>query len=1316
MDFPHRETYVKKCLALGLVAVFLIFCIAYSAQAAKINSCENGECVPALIDKLEELGTLYQNECLPKNVKDSQIREHHLKNGLTETCWRYITEINHLESELLKHQNRLEARLGCDGGECKLNNREESLNAQLANLSKVENNLSCTEPKKKQIKSTCKSDLSCVLIGSALNIGGFVAEKLLPASSKPKNCNLRNDNCLTQLATGFLRAAITFFDGAWDLLKLAGRKAKEEMSKFWNWVSGAEDHSSTSQLAMAKASEDKGIFDSLIKDFPGTMKKIWEAFMGGIKEWLKTKVFCQKWSGVPQFSQCLKPTESFDCIPCKTMVTGLCSATGTIVAEVVPAFLAGGLVTAVKYGANGAVRIARLFKVSKGGMSTVQKSKIGKYASTNTGKIDEALKLSKGLKTAKAAVEASLGAIKTYLLNPGRKIIKTSFNVMSSALRGSGGFVAQTPAGKVLVFSGNVVKKGLKVVLYPIDNPMTAFAYKSGVRSFEAAIKLGTPKLGSKTIVTSSIIQRNSQLETLLARLEKAKMEASYDLAKVVKLESDLISQLGTQRPEILKGALLSDEANLTEIIKNLYPELQYSDLARTLPKDKILAAETELYLEIQRMPMGASKTKMLEDFKSHLSSGQHRSRVVGPAKHPMDNEIKISAEKTQPQAQFNKTPTPEELAIKESITDYSEQVKRELLEEGAKTEQMIKTSKSPVVYDAVVIGAGPNNAVAISVLKEARPDLNVLVIEATEDFGTFNRIKGFDINTPEFIGNSGINLPGSPVQLRDFNITDASFASGEDLGNLTIGTYKSADPELIFNNTVIKWEKEPLTGTWPAKYRVETNKGLVVYTNSGLAGTGFGPPITRLKDPASVQLVAKYESQLAKVNLKDDILFSPKITSVDKFLSIATNDVKAGRSAMARYQDKKVLVVGSGDGGNIAVEATQGLNKLLNPKGTATSVKTVWLGQPSTNSQDFLASMGTRKNLRYARIAEGFDNGSISPHNGYLARVEEFTNEAGEVQFKAYYTKKDGTPVSEPLVVDNVIFATGYPNDHSTLTPIFSPMAKNANARSDEIVFQGVQGRVDDYTPYQEFKTDSEITKQLSVKGNLEDVYATGVFAKTPISDAEWSIPTGGFLDITAPKAAATGRLIAQKLIPQNINKKEMKFLLKAETGEKLDFIRRPVRPIRQKESLKTTQVADIHTKIEIGRSLRAFQSTPTTSFKVSIWEGASGTGNFVYQVTGLEKKAADKIVRALSENANLTRGIDNQFKLGRTRIDFEIPIRETGTLNLERMVFNPLRVEIVDPIVVPMFIGRGANKALSPYLRSAGSREEEKQAEKDK
>lgn len=637
---------MKSLISLKLILVLLISSLSSWAPIAlasnNTSTCENGECVPGLVRRLENLNSAYKAQCLPRNIKHVDIPKYHDENPLTEECWKFITEISHLEEQLQNHQTRLEGKLGCSNGECSVENTTQGINAQLANLSKVEQELSCSPAKVRAVERQCAADTTCVLISSAMGVGGYLLEMIAPDNAKPKGCNLGNDSCTTHLATGFLKSVVSLFKGAWDLLKIAGRKTGEGLTEFWNWVSGGEDHSATSQLALAKASEDPSIFNELVNDFPGAMKKIWNAFVATMKHWMKNGVFCQKWSGVPQFSQCLQPVEDFDCISCKGVLTGLCSISGTIIAEVVPAFLSGGATVAIKQGVNAASKLARGIRVSQKSLEAIKASSVGRVALQASSKADEALKISRSLNITKNIITGALAAIKTYMLSPARRAAKASLAAMIQATRKGKIYLASTPRGRVILFGGQTLKTGARIVLYPIDNPLTSFAYRAGYRSFDRVFKLGKPTLGIQTAVTASLTQKTPDLELMMAQIDELKIAGKGGTDRALKLETEYLHRIEPLRLDALKTTLSKGESELSEIINRLYPELDYGDLARFRPKEKILAAEEELYIEISNLPNSVYKDKIFRQYEEYFAVGERRMQIVGEVRIPPHSKIEI--------------------------------------------------------------------------------------------------------------------------------------------------------------------------------------------------------------------------------------------------------------------------------------------------------------------------------------------------------------------------------------------------------------------------------------------------------------------------------------------------------------------------------------------------------------------------------------------------------------------------------------------------------------------------------------------------
>lgn len=603
---------------MKLILLQLIFLTVIAIQGSFAAS------VATIVKELEDTGALYEKECLPENKSEAAIKEHHKKHGLSEKCWKFITRINHLDNELQKIKLDEETKVNCENGRCQSN--ESSLVTQVTELQRINRAPVCTTQKKQEIKNKCNDELTCVFVGSATGVFGLALESLLPSSMKMKDCNLGNDNCTTQLVTSFLDAAVTFFRGSWELLKWAGTSIGNSVKDLWEHVVGAENHSSTSQLALAKASEDPGIFEQLKNDFPGTMKKIWQTFVASTKEWLKNDVFCQKWEGIARGpnSRCIKPTESFDCISCKSYVNGLCAISGTLVAEVVPAFLTGGIISAVKYGVNSATKISKLYKVSDKTMRTIKASRMGTIANS----VDNVASL--GGKIA----STTLNLINKILLSPLRKNLKASYTALTELMKTGPAQLVITSTGKVISFTGTTIDKSLRIITYPINNQLTALAYKAGSESVEKVLSLGKPSLASKTAATASVLSRKPDIEAILIRLEEAKIAGKAD--DIVKLEEVLYSNVLPFRKEAVKSLLDDGKFAMNDVIKSLYPELQYGQLARTVTSKRVLDAEKELYLEIMKVKDPAIRSKALSQYNQIVNvKNTSRVRIAGTAKTP---------------------------------------------------------------------------------------------------------------------------------------------------------------------------------------------------------------------------------------------------------------------------------------------------------------------------------------------------------------------------------------------------------------------------------------------------------------------------------------------------------------------------------------------------------------------------------------------------------------------------------------------------------------------------------------------------------
>lgn len=488
---------------MKLILIILLLILALPTLA-KEEKCKDGNCIPRLIRKVRIVGEIYKAECLPKKIKVSEIENYHKEHPLTEQCWRYISEINFLDDEITKQQALIDAKSACENGDCK-NPVVKPFFANIEDLLKAVPENKCSEKRKAKIWNKCGDDLKCVFVAGAMGLSGYKFEELIPKDYQPKHCHLGDDSCAAKFSGAFLNSAAHFFSGVWDLTKMIGDAAVNGSKKFWHWITRAENHTSTSQLALAKASEDPGVFKQLLTDFPGTMLKVFSAFFEYIMTWLREDIFCKKWLGTPHLGKCIRPTEDFSCVGCKTLATGvLCSLPGAAIAEIVPAFISGGLTAAIKHGASAGSKLARTIKASKAARNMI--------------------------KSSKAAVGGVSLSTKAYRLSELRSFTQKSIKALKTLSSNSKIYIASTKAGKAMVFSKKALKSTTEIALYPVDNPMTNFAYKAGATSFDKALMLGK---------ASNVGEQPLNVSRGLLKVLSPSMHSAHETEKVIEKEKD---------------------------------------------------------------------------------------------------------------------------------------------------------------------------------------------------------------------------------------------------------------------------------------------------------------------------------------------------------------------------------------------------------------------------------------------------------------------------------------------------------------------------------------------------------------------------------------------------------------------------------------------------------------------------------------------------------------------------------------------------------------------------------------------------------
>ena len=637
------------CVALVLPSVV----VTQEAQAAAAprdsfnveKECKNGKCIEGLMDLADaKIIQARKDKCLPPAGTENETAWFE-STAMTPDCLVQIKEIEEIHAKLQKVQAHYANEIEEDQEQmCKAEeaNVGIDLNNQRA-IAAAAANAACSPEKQKQVAQRCAGDSVCALMSSAVPfLGATVANKIIPESKRSGSCSAKGDNCLVQMGTAFVKSVFGFFGGAWDLLKAAGSAVlngvKNAGRKFWGWVTGAENKSSTSQLAAAKASKNDGIFQMLKNDFFGTMGKLWSGLVGALSEWLSNDVFCQEWAGTPRYSECTRPAKGIACTNCKTVINGMCAISGVVIAEVIPAFLTGGLVTAAKYGVSAASKLSKLVRVSAASQRLIKNSSRLKSIITPMSsalrKIDRITMASRFGRTALSALKIAMRSIGRYMLKPAVVALKKSLSAMKAVARTSKTYVMMTPAGPVITFGTKVAKGAGKVLMFPFENFMTVKSFEIGEKFFEKIFqKAGTARLfgGVRPALAAEASKAIGVIDDAYLDMQLTRVVKLPGSEFATKAEADYIRALRVNRGRVVDNYLDGKPSiPLKNLVDDLYPDLNYGKFAKHVSPEDVRKTEGELMEAIGRMSNTAQRDRLMAEYQAHLASSARADALVG--------------------------------------------------------------------------------------------------------------------------------------------------------------------------------------------------------------------------------------------------------------------------------------------------------------------------------------------------------------------------------------------------------------------------------------------------------------------------------------------------------------------------------------------------------------------------------------------------------------------------------------------------------------------------------------------------------------
>jgi hypothetical protein len=269
-----------------------------------------------------------------------------------------IKKSTELIPQLIQRLDKMNSTSDCVN--CSSTNATPGMQVQSLTVLEVAKEASCTDEEKKKNSSLCNEEVMCSIASTVFTGTIGFAEML---GLKPQNCLSSQNSCVTNIISTLVESLLSLVTGIWDLLGHFVDWTKDKLNEFWNYVSQVEDKTSDAQHLINNMSENdlKQVQDDPIQWITNLAGNMWQ----GLKQWMKDDIFCEKWSGFPRKSQCLQPSSGFECMSCRTMISGTCSVAGVVLAEILPAFISGGTACLVARAASGADEFAAFIKASQ---------------------------------------------------------------------------------------------------------------------------------------------------------------------------------------------------------------------------------------------------------------------------------------------------------------------------------------------------------------------------------------------------------------------------------------------------------------------------------------------------------------------------------------------------------------------------------------------------------------------------------------------------------------------------------------------------------------------------------------------------------------------------------------------------------------------------------------------------------------------------------------------------------------------------------------------------------------------------------------
>lgn len=519
------------------------------------------EAIQKKMDKLKQLQDRVSKECINNsNAKNYSI----VLDGKTMKCPELLVVTDLLRKQLAEEIQKHKVK-------CEEDNKKTQHAALAGDAAAIaEKSVECT-PAPDQTQ--CLGKFVCGVLSVSIPVAPIAA--LLTKNPQAKECAAQAKQlpgCLANVLRGI-------FDSIWGALTMIWDVGKWAVTSVGKWIGLVkESEAATSEKAMMAQQASPGFLKQFVSSPIETMKTMAKQLYDSIEDAAINHYGCEKWSGVPFTSTCLKPMTTWKCGTCQQKAQVWCGVAGYAAGEIGTAFLTGGILSGGKIALKGAVRLGSGPAKNIAGF-------MGKTFPKASAEVAEAAAKLKNV------ASAGFTAAQTKLFSGWDKLANSSLTkAISTAATKTGVKAVATTALKPISAYLNAMDKAFVAGMNSVDNLAARSAKAAtGAKIADEAMGVSTPGImiessadGSKVAVraadapTPTAAPKAQASTSSPSPAKPAAQSAKADDAKAVAV-SDEAADLAKYRQdpeymELYKGSEMYPEHHeeLTQVIKAL--------------------------------------------------------------------------------------------------------------------------------------------------------------------------------------------------------------------------------------------------------------------------------------------------------------------------------------------------------------------------------------------------------------------------------------------------------------------------------------------------------------------------------------------------------------------------------------------------------------------------------------------------------------------------------------------------------------------------------------------------------------------------